>query len=143
MPRSLLTKLNTTLGSPYTVSLRLEVDVFDTEKERLLPLLQTGLAGFEDDQPYLACGDSTAQRYIVDGEMQIVPHDRCPKCWDEWDFKFKFPSCAHCGATLGVDVKLLLDTDVCPWCEEGTVSMSNPVCNKCGFEVDSETVVWG
>ncbi len=35
---------------------------------------EQGLAGFEDDKPYLASGDSTAQRYIVDGEMQIVPH---------------------------------------------------------------------
>ena len=26
-------------------------------------------------------GDSTPQRYIVEGEMAIVPHDYCPTCW--------------------------------------------------------------
>ncbi len=41
-----------------------------TGRHSLRTGLYTGLAGFEDDQPYLACGDSTPQRYIVDGEMQ-------------------------------------------------------------------------
>jgi ribosomal protein S27AE len=141
--RSLLTELNQAIGSRYLVGLHLNVDVCDTEKERCLPLLQTGIAGFDQDKPFLACGDSTPQRYIAGGEMVVVPHDRCPLCWEEWDFKFKHQSCAHCGAILGKDVRMLLDTDVCPWCEEGKVSMSQPTCPNCGHTVDPATVVWG
>ncbi|MGA2617624.1 MAG: hypothetical protein ABSF26_08450 [Thermoguttaceae bacterium] len=141
--RRLLTKLNKTIGDRYAVSLVLNVDVFDREKERFLPLLQTGMSGFGSEKPYQTWSDSTPQRYIVDGEMQVVPHDRCPKCWDVWDFKFQNLSCAHCGATLGKDVKMLLDTDMCPWCEDGKVSMSQPTCPNCGHIVDPETVVWG
>jgi hypothetical protein len=141
--RDLLAKLNKTLGSRYLVGLHLDVDVFDTERERCLPLLQAGLAGFDRSKPYLASGDSTPQRYIVDGEMQVVPNDRCPKCWEVWGFKFRSASCQHCGATLGRDVQVLLDTDVCPWCEEGTISMSQPTCRKCGFTIDPGTVAWG
>jgi len=75
--------------------------------------------------------------------MLVVPHDRCPRCWEIWDFKFKHESCTHCGATLGEEVKLLLDTDVCPNCEEGTVSITNPECGKCGCRVDPSKVTWG
>jgi len=141
--RSLLTKLQEAIGSRYLVGLRLDVDVFDTEKDRCLPLLQTGMSGFGNDKPYQTWGDSTPQRYIVGGEVLVVPHDRCPQCWEGWDFKFDHPSCSHCGATLGRDVKLLLDTDVCPFCEDGKVSMSDPICSKCGHQVDPDTVVWG
>src|ERR1039458_877918 len=64
--RGLLSKVNKTLGSRYLVDLHLNVTVLDTEKERCLPVLQSGLAGFDRDKPYLASGDSTPQRYIVD-----------------------------------------------------------------------------
>jgi len=141
--RSVLTELNKTLGSRYLVGLHFNVTVFDTEKERTLPVLQTGLAGFDRDKPFLACGDSTSQRYIVDGEMLVVPHDRCPQCWKEWDFKLLHPACSHCGISLGKEVKILLDTDICPNCEEGKVSISKPRCKKCGFVVDPNQVTWG
>ena len=139
----LLTKLKQALGSRYGIGLSLVVDVFDEEEDRCMPLLQTGLSGFGNEAPYQTWGDSTPQRYIADGEMLVVPHDRCPRCWEDWDFKFKHPTCASCGATLGVDVKVLLDSDVCPSCEEGKVSMSNPVCTKCGYHVDTKLVDWG
>ncbi|MGO9108642.1 MAG: hypothetical protein ACLP9L_05355, partial [Thermoguttaceae bacterium] len=38
--RSLLTELDNTLGSRYLVSIHVNVTVFDTEKERCLPILQ-------------------------------------------------------------------------------------------------------
>ena len=41
----------------------------------------------------------------VDGEIQLVPHDRCPKCYGVWDFKLKHTSCSECGAALGREVK--------------------------------------
>lgn len=141
--QSLLTKLNATLGSRYLVGLHLNVDVSDTEKERCLPVLQTGLAGFDRDKPFLACGESTPQRYIVTGELLVVPHDRCPSCWEEWDFKGLHSTCPYCGVSLGKEVKILLDTDVCPNCEEGRVSMSDPLCKICGYEGDLSQVTWG
>ena len=60
-----------------------------------------------------------------------------------WDFKLNHPSCSECGATMGREVKLLLDTDVCPFCEEGKVSLTVPVCAKCGQRIDPGIVVWG
>lgn len=141
--RGLLTKLNKTLGSQYMTELMITLDVSDEEQDRCLPVLQTGMSGFDSGEPYQTWGDSSPQKYVVDGEMLIVPHDRCPKCWDVWDFKFENRSCSHCGATLGRDVKVLLDTDVCPNCEEGKVSMSRPTCAKCGYHVDLDAVVWG
>ncbi len=140
---SVLTELNKALGERYSVALEVSVQVFDRQKESHLPVLQTGLAGFAEADPYRTRADCTFQRYVADGEIEIVPHDRCPKCWEIWDFKFKHQSCAHCGATMGEDVKLLLDTDACPFCEDGKVSMSKPVCSKCGTRVDPKTVVWG
>ena len=56
---------------------------------------------------------------------------------------FDHRSCRECGATLGDNVKILLDTDVCPNCEQGRISMTNPVCSKCGYKVDLNLVVWG
>jgi hypothetical protein len=141
--RSLLSKLNKAIGKRYAVSLDVNIEVFDREKERCLPLMQTGLSGFEDDKPYQTWGDSTPQRYVVDGNIVVVPHDRCPRCWEVWDAKFNHPTCDHCGATMGGEVKQLLDTDSCPFCEKGNVSMANPVCDKCGHTVDPNTVVWG
>jgi hypothetical protein len=52
-------------------------------------------------------------------------------------------SCSHCDATLGDNCKLLLDTDVCPHCENGKLSMVDPKCDKCDFEIDPSLVTWG
>jgi hypothetical protein len=40
-------------------------------------------------------------------------------------------------------VKILLDTDVYPNCDEGEVSVSHPRCRKCGSEVELSQVTWG
>ena len=140
--RSLLTKLNDAIGKRYAVSFDVNIEVFDQEKERSLPLIQTGLSGFEDGELYQTWGDSTPQQYLVGGKVVVVPHDFCPQCWNGWDFKPKHPTCGHCGATMGKDVKLIVSKNACPFCEEGTISPSNPVCDKCGSEVDPNTAVW-
>ena len=132
-----------TLIQQYSVNLNVSIEVFDPKRSNPLPLLTTGLSTSEDKPPFQTWGDSTPQKYVVDGEMQVVPHDRCPRCYGIWDFKFLKRSCPECDATLGEAVKVLLDTDVCPHCEEGKVSVSSPVCPKCGFRVDSTRVVWG
>jgi ribosomal protein S27AE len=141
--RNLLLQVNKAVGNQYVVSLSINVDVFDDKREQSLPLLQTGLTGFNQVKPYKMWNDVSLEKYIVDGEMMMVPHDHCPRCWEIWDFKFKHQTCDHCGATMGKEVKLLLDTDQCPWCRDGKVSMSNPVCDICGFKVDPSQIVWG
>jgi hypothetical protein len=141
--RLLLARLSEKVGPRYSANLNVTVDVFDAERSNALPLLNVGLSTSNGETPYKTCGDSTPQKYVVDGEIQVVPHDRCPKCYGRWDFKLKHPSCSECGATVGREVKLLLDTDVCPLCEEGKVSRTRPVCDKCGQPIDPGTVVWG
>jgi len=141
--REALARMGQAIGDRYSVNLSVIVDVFDRKREQALQLLNTGLSTSEGREPYRTYGDSTPERYIVEGEMQVVPHDRCPKCWNAWDFKWQDHACSHCDATLGENCKILLDTDVCPHCEKGTVSMSKPVCDKCGFQIDPAFVVWG
>lgn len=139
----LLAALSNAVGERYGVGINLTVEVFDDKAYRSLPLLHTGLCKYFGKEPYRTTGDSTPQRYVVKDGIQVVPHDRCPVCWKDWDFKWKNPSCSHCGTTLGENCKILLDSDLCPFCEEGKVSMAQPRCVKCGHEIDPKTVVWG
>jgi hypothetical protein len=141
--RKALAQLSEAVGPRYSVNLNVSVDVFDPERGHPLPLLRTGFCTSTGQPPYRIWDDSSLEKYVVDGNMQIVPHDRCPRCHGTWDFKFRHRTCVECGATLGKDVKFLLDTDTCPFCEEGKVSMSSPVCDKCGFPVEPALVVWG
>ena len=141
--RDALAALGKALGERYSVTLSCLVEIFDLQKERSLPLLTTGLSTSSGREPYLVSGDSTPHRYLVDGEIQVVPHDRCPKCWELWDFKWDHRRCQHCDAELGKNVKVLLDSDVCPNCEKGKVSATKPRCSKCGFQVDPSLVSWG
>jgi hypothetical protein len=141
--RRTLAKLSKVLGDRYSASLNVVVEVFDREGERCLPLLTTGLASSEGGEPYHTWGDSSSQRYVIDGQIEVVPHDRCPKCWEAWDFKLQNRCCPHCDATLGGNCKILLDSDLCPHCEKGKVSLAQPKCNQCGFEADPADIVWG
>jgi hypothetical protein len=141
--RLALARLSEKVGPRYSVNLNVCVDVFDAERSHALPLLTAGLSTSKGKPPYKTYGDSTPRKYVVDGEIQVVPHDRCPKCYGLWDFKLNHPSCPECGATMGREVKLLLDTDVCPFCEEGKVSITIPACAECGQRIDPSIVVWG
>ncbi len=141
--RSVLVELGKKLGERYSYSLAINLEIFDPEREEALPVLKMGLAGSEGREPYKATGDSTTQKYVVGGDMQIVPQDYCPQCWGDWDFKTENRECRSCGAVLGEDVKILLDNDVCPRCERGTVTASSPTCGNCGQEVDLSVVTWG
>jgi len=139
----LLPELAGVMGPKKIISVNITVDVYDEEREAELPLFTTGLAALTGKEPFRTWGDSTPQRYVVEAGIQVVPHDRCPKCWETWDFKLQNPSCPHCGITMGETCQLLLDSDRCPWCDEGEVTAAKPRCDKCGFEVDRKTVVWG
>jgi len=138
-----LTEISKALGTDFSVDLNVIVQAFSSPELRALPLVQIGLSSNSGDTPYAHCADCTPQRYIVDGEIQVVPRDRCPKCWEDWMNKFEYPICEHCETRLGKDCKVLLDSDLCPFCEEGHVSMQNPVCDDCGYEVNLTMVTWG
>jgi len=141
--RRVLAELSQILGQKYGVSISLIVEVCDATGERSIPWLNTGLCAVSGKPPFRTSGDSTPQRYVVEEGIQVVPHDRCPKCWHVWDFKWKNPACSHCGTRLGENCKILLDSEVCPFCEEGKVTVTRPCCDKCGHEIDSKIVVWG
>jgi hypothetical protein len=141
--RQSLVRLSEAVGPRYSVNLNVCVELFDPERSHPLPLLPTGISTSKGEGPYRTSCDSTPQQYLVEGEILIVPHDRCPRCYGIWDFKFKNRSCRECKATLGKEVKILLDTDICPYCEKGKVSLSSPVCDKCGFRIDPKLVDWG
>ena len=138
-----LNQVSLKLAARFSVSLEWRLSVYDAEREKSLRLLSTGLTGSAEGKPYRMHGDSTVHRYVVDGFIRVVPHDYCPQCWAEWDFKLINRTCPECGYTLGNQVRLLLDTDVCPHCENGKVSRANPTCTNCSFTVDSDVVVWG
>jgi hypothetical protein len=138
-----LAALGKSLGERYSVTLSCLIEVSNDDGERTLPLLNTGLSTSGGAEPFRVSGDSTPHRYVMDGQMCVVPHDRCPKCWESWDFKWQHRHCPHCDAELGTNCKILLDSDVCPHCEEGRVTATKPKCTKCGFVVEPGLVVWG
>ena len=43
----------------------------------------------------------------------------------------------------GDEVTFLLDTNVCPHCENSPISVHNPQCEKCGYVADQNIVSWG
>ena len=138
-----LGQIGSFLKENYSVSLNLELDIFDSEREKTLTLMKTGIACIGGEKPYRADSGSTVHTYLVDGKIRKIPHDYCPSCWGEWDFKLRYPACPECGMELGKDVQLLLDTDVCPNCEKGKVSRSHPKCSECGYLVNTDMIHWG
>jgi hypothetical protein len=131
------------LPKSHIMGLRVLLDVWDSAEEKSLDLLNTGFSCPSGESHYRTSGDVERVRYVVDGEICVVPDDQCPHCWGEWIFKSQNPQCPDCGCELGNEVKLLLDSDQCPACENGTITRSNPVCDICGYRVDPTTVVWG
>ena len=136
-------EISASLPDNFELQLNVGLAAFEPERGTALPLTTQTICAIGGQEPYLAQSDSTVQRYVVDGEICQVPHDRCPKCWDFWEAKFIHDQCAHCGARLGDSVKLLLDSDTCPYCEQGKVSASDPKCSECDFKIDPDTVAWG
>lgn len=127
----------------YSITVNFSVEVFDENREKAIKLLDTGISCTDHSQPYFSSGESPPAKYIVDGFMMKVPHDYCPNCWAPWGFKLKNRQCKECGYRLGGEIKLLIDTDQCPECEEGRVSFTAPHCDRCSFSADPHLVVWG
>ncbi|MGA2034250.1 MAG: hypothetical protein ABSG68_18550 [Thermoguttaceae bacterium] len=140
--RSLLAEMSRALGERYSVAFNMEIEVWDSKREDVLPLLQAGLCAMPGKEPFQTRDQPPMQRYVVDGDIQVVPQDHCPNCWGNWDCR-KTRSCRHCGVTLGREVKLLLDMDACPACDTGRVSVNAPTCTECGYTVNPSIAVWG
>jgi hypothetical protein len=141
--RKALEEAAAALPEYLSLEISLELWAFNSTKEKAVRLLTTGVACFPGDISYCTAGDTTPARYVVDGELCQLPHDYCPRCWGSWGNKLGQPECPECGAQLGPNLKLLLDSDICPYCEQGQVSFVKPVCNRCGFAVNPEFVSWG
>jgi len=124
------------VGKGRIACFKVVLEVFDEQKECAIPYLAMGLISDDSGEPY-------ASWDVIKDGIVVVPHDRCPRCWEAWDNKLEDTSCVHCGLSMGDDCKLLLDYDRCPWCDEGTVTAANPTCSKCNSQVDTRHVVWG
>ena len=139
-----LNEICATLEDRYSVTFFFDLNVFDSKREKMITVFQTGLTcGGKDQSRRCQGAGSSFHTYIVDGKRVGIPHDYCPNCWAEWDFKFLHRECPGCGFALGENIQVLLDTDVCPNCEEGKVTRSNPKCDKCGQTMDPTVVHWG
>lgn len=139
----LLQEMAETGGKDRVFSIVVEVDVSEEGKEDALPLLNFGLSQKAGREPYSTSLEGATHQYVVDGCVYKVPEDRCPRCWDIWDFKQIYPSCNTCGLVMGKECKMLIDSDSCPWCEQGKVTLGHPRCTLCGFKVDGSMVIWG
>lgn len=91
--RDALQRLGEALGPRYFAAMKVTVEVFESEASRTMPLLTTGCSTSDAKPPYRIWEDSSSQRYVVNGEIQVVPNDRCPKCWESWMFTFEHRSC--------------------------------------------------
>ncbi len=139
----LLTELSSLLGDGLSANVTLTVDVSDPAKRTSLPLHTTGLTAFPGGTPFRTWDDPSWQRYVVKQGIVCVPHDRCPQCWQPWDFRLEASRCDHCDLELGDDCRVLVDNDECPWCNDGKVTASSPRCSRCGTEMDRRKVAWG
>ena len=57
--------------------------------------------------------------------------------------KLEQPTCSTCGYEMGKQIKQLLDNDLCPFCEDGNITLANPKCQKCGYKVNPAFIAWG
>jgi len=131
------------LPDSCSITLNMSVEVYDENRDRNLKALTTGVVWEKGRLPYRVDGGLTPTKYLVDGIMMKVPHDHCPHCWSRWPLKSRIKECPECNYRMGEEVKLLVDTNVCPRCEEGEISLHQPECGNCGFVAEKNLVVWG
>ena len=141
--RSAIQQASKLLPESYSLLIGVLFEIYDLKRETAIPLLKVGIESNGGQNPRVVSSDSSVQRYAVEGEICQVPHDYCPHCWGIWDFKFHHPQCPTCGYVLGKQVRMMLDNDICPYCENGEVTMANPKCSSCGYQVDPHQAYWG
>jgi hypothetical protein len=71
--RQALSELSEAVGQRYSVDLNVTIEVFDPSRSHPLPLVMTGLSTVEGKPPYQTWGDSTPQKYEVDGRCRSSP----------------------------------------------------------------------
>ena len=91
--REMLVRFTGSLPSELSANLSCSVTVCDSEREACLSFVNMGLGVSAAGEVFPTSGDSTAHRYVVNGQIEVVPNDVCPKCYGEWDFKFENPHC--------------------------------------------------
>ncbi len=67
-----------------SISVDFQVNVFDSSKDKSLRVLTFRICSSGNNDPYLAYGDASPCRYLVDGHIKKVPHDFCPNCLRAW-----------------------------------------------------------
>ncbi|QDU50493.1 hypothetical protein [Gimesia panareensis] len=87
--RSKLAELGKRIGKKYSIDLNCTLEVGEWENDRFLKLIDTGHSVGQNGELYRTWNVASFQRYIVNGEILIVPHDHCPSCWGEWAFEFE------------------------------------------------------
>ena len=125
------------------ISLGLELKLFNTQKEGQLDIYSSGMQSNGEGEPSPYQGGETFEKFLLHGDIQVVPNGKCPQCYQAWDFKDMSPSCSNCAIELGPKLKYLIDSDHCPNCEGGTVTRSQPSCDKCDYVADPKRVTWG
>ena len=136
-------KVLAALPSRYGVELEFSLLALDSKRETSVRLFTGGVSFPMDGEPYASRGDAAIQRYVVKGEVCVVPDDYCPHCWGDWVFKLRKRTCPKCAYSLGKEIKFLRDSDQCPYCARGTVTVKNPKCPECEFVAEPNMVVWG
>jgi len=76
--RSQLMELVKSLDERYGITINCVMDVIDWEQERVLPLLNTGISTAESGKIFRTWNDASPQKYVINGEIHVVPQDYCP-----------------------------------------------------------------
>ena len=128
--RRALQEVTAKLPEGMSLTFNCELDIFDANREQAVRLVETGLTTSGRESPHRCHGVASGQRYWVNGEICELPHEYCPVCWGSWDFKDLHRRCPSCGVSLGKEVKIMLDSDVCPHCNEGKVTADELACEQ-------------
>lgn len=125
------------------VSLGLELKLFNNDKEGLLEIYSSGMQSNGEGDPSPYQGGEAFEKFLLHGDIQVVPNGKCPQCYQAWDFKSSSNSCSNCAIELGQKLKYMIDSDQCPNCEDGKVTRNQPSCTKCDYVADPKVVTWG
>ena len=136
--QSLIEKACKNIPDSTGITLSFQLTLDKPEEDKHIPYYEMGITCVKNETPHFFEGTSSLATYVIENDVLRIPHDRCPKCWGIWDFKTLHPDCPCCGAKLGTDVRIMLDSNTCPKCEKGTVSIKKPLCTQCGYEIDPQ-----
>jgi hypothetical protein len=91
--RQAIKTISKIVGKGRIACFKVVLEVFDEQKETALPYLAMGLISDDSGEPYASCDDAALKRYVTNDGIVVVPHDRCPSCWEAWDNKLEDTLC--------------------------------------------------